>query len=71
MLLIPRFQGESIIIGGFAKIKIVRVSKNLKRGQLGIEAPREISIDRGENFDNSKQGDRKNGKEKTSRKERG
>ena len=46
MLVLARKCGESIVIGDDVRVAIVRVKGN--RVKLAIEAPREISVERGE-----------------------
>ena len=46
MLVLSRKEGESIAIGGEIVITVFEVSRG--RVRLGIEAPREISVQRGE-----------------------
>ena len=49
MLVLSRKDGESIRIGKDIEIRILKSRGN--RVQLGIRAPREVSIHRGELFD--------------------
>ena len=46
MLVLARKCGESIVIGDDVRIAVVRVKGN--RVKLAIEAPREVSVERGE-----------------------
>jgi len=46
MLVLSRKAGESIFLGNDIEIKVVSISKD--KVKLGIEAPKEISVIRGE-----------------------
>jgi len=46
MLVLARKCGESIVVGDDVRISVIRVKGN--RVKLAIEAPREISVERGE-----------------------
>ena len=46
MLVLSRRNGESIVIGGGITVKVLRVKGNVV--QLGIDAPKEIPIQRSE-----------------------
>jgi carbon storage regulator len=46
MLVLSRRNGESIVIGGGITVKVLRVKGNIV--QLGIDAPKEVAIQRSE-----------------------
>ncbi len=46
MLVLSRKAGEAIVIGDLIQIRVQRVSRN--RVRLVIEAPENVSVDRGE-----------------------
>jgi carbon storage regulator len=46
MLVLSRRNGESIVIGGGITVKVLRVKGNVV--QLGIDAPKEVAIQRSE-----------------------
>jgi carbon storage regulator len=46
MLILSRKTDETIIIDGHIKIMIVRIQGDVVK--VGIEAPREVTVDRGE-----------------------
>lgn len=49
MLVLKRFQGESLIIAGEVEIRILEIrGKTRKTVILGVEAPRDCSVDRKE-----------------------
>lgn len=48
MLTLGRDSGEYIVIGGNIVVQVVEVGNQLR---LAIEAPKDLSIERGENFE--------------------
>jgi carbon storage regulator len=51
MLVLSRKLGETITIGKHAEIKIHLVEINAKKAKVGIEAPKNIQVDRLEIFE--------------------
>jgi carbon storage regulator len=49
MLILARKPGETIVIGGCIRLKVIRVEGEVVK--LGIEAPSEISVHREEVYD--------------------
>jgi carbon storage regulator len=50
MLVLTRRLGEEIVIGGRIKITIVQFDLRHERVRIGVEAPPEIAVHRGEIF---------------------
>jgi carbon storage regulator len=50
MLVLTRKLGEEIIVGGRIKFSIVQIDGDRERVRIGIEAPPEIAVHRGEVF---------------------
>jgi len=48
MLVLSRKTGEAIVIGDLIQVRVQRVSRN--RVRLAIEAPGNVSVDRGETW---------------------
>lgn len=50
LLILTRRQGESIIIGEEGEIKITILGINRNQVKVGVDAPKQISVDREEVF---------------------
>ena len=60
MLILTRRIGESIMIGDNITIRVLEIAG--KQVRIGIDAPRDVAVDREEIYDRKKQGIEQDGK---------